>query len=83
MKYKEKSELLKALFFKMNREKNLWKNPEELEQYLSAFGGRLKTDKKRRRGYIVCFLQRHQGRALAAELPLDFAEKVLALSGFP
>lgn len=82
MKYWEKAELLKGLFYKTNRERNLWKNPEELERYLSAFGGRLKTDKKRRRGYIVCFIQRHQKGNLVAEIPRDFAEKVLTL-GFP
>ena len=78
MKYREKAELLKDLFYKTNRERDLWKNPEELERYLSAFGGRLKTDKKRRGGYIVCFLQSN----LVAEIPRDFAEKVLTL-GFP
>lgn len=83
MKYREKSELLKDLFYKTNRERSLWKNPEELDEYLSAYGGRLKNDKRRRKGYIVCFLQNHQGKCLVAELPLDFAEKVLVLSGFP
>lgn len=83
MKYKEKAELLKQVFFKVNKAEDRWKNPEDLERYLAEVGGRLKSDKKRRKGYLVCFLQNHQGRTLVAEVPTDFAEKAIVMDGFP
>lgn len=83
MKYLEKAELLKQVFFKVNRSENRWKDPDDLERFLVEVGGRLKGDRKRRKGYIVCFLQKHQGRALVAEVPRDFAEKSIVMGGFP
>jgi hypothetical protein len=55
-----------------------WKDKKELNLYLGEFGGRIKEDKRRRKGYLVSVLQ----KGLVAEVPIDFAEKVLAF-GFP
>lgn len=83
MKYREKAELLKQVFFKVNRAEDRWKNPEDLDRFLAEVGGRLKNDKKRRRGFLVCWLQRHNGVDLVAEVPRDFAEKAIVMDGFP
>lgn len=83
MKYSEKAEQLKQVFFKVQRAENRWKNPEDLERFLVGIGGRLKDDLRRRRGYFVCFIQNHQGRRIIIEVPRDFAEKALALGGLP
>lgn len=55
-----------------------WKSKEELIGYLGSFGGVIKQDKRRKRGYLVSVLTDD----MVAEVPLDFAEKVLAF-GFP
>ena len=55
-----------------------WRNKEELGLYLGGFGGRVKEDRRRRKGYLVIPLQ----KGVVAEVPMDFAEKVLAF-GFP
>jgi hypothetical protein len=55
-----------------------WKDRKELNLYLGEFGGRIKEDKRRRKGYLVALLTDD----LVAEVPMDFAEKVLAF-GFP
>lgn len=86
LRYREKAERFKDLTYKENRLDRLkWKDPDELNAYLEGFGGRLKEDRKRRRGYLVCVLQKPTITfpALVAEVPMDFAEKVLAMGGFP
>lgn len=55
-----------------------WRGRTELTAYLESFGGRIKKDKRRRKGYLVSVLQND----FVAEVPMDFAEKVLAF-GFP
>lgn len=83
MSYAEKAELLKQVFFKVNRSENRWKDPTDLERFLVEVGGRLKNDKKRRKGFLVCWLQHHNGVDLVAEVPRDFAEKAIVMGGFP
>lgn len=55
-----------------------WRNMEEFDAYLEAFGGRVKKDKRRRKGYLVAPVQTD----CVVEVPMEFAEKVLAF-GFP
>jgi len=55
-----------------------WRDKGELGLYLGEYGGRIKEDKRRRKGYLVASLTDD----LIAEVPMDFAEKVLAF-GFP
>lgn len=86
MRYEERASKFKELTYKENSLPRLkWRNPDELGAYLEGFGGRLKDDRKRRRGYLVCVLQ--EGTitfpALIVEVPNDFAERVLAMGGFP
>lgn len=86
LSYKDKAERFRDLTFKENRGDPLkWKDPDDLNAYLERFGGRLKEDKRRRRGYLVCLLQKRTITfpSLVAEVPMDFAEKVLAMGGFP
>lgn len=88
MRYKEKARRLKDLFYQANSDlKNLkWRDPDELGRYLEEHGGRVKQDRKRRRGYLVSVLQDPDfdvGPPLVAEVPMGFAEKVLALGWFP
>lgn len=88
MNYKEKAAKFKELCFKENYGTNLkWNNKEELAAYLELHGGRIKQDKKRRKGYLVCVLQRRGSgfgvvEDLVAEIPVDFATKVFVF-GFP
>jgi hypothetical protein len=86
LRYGDKAERFKDLTYKENRGHPLkWKDPDALNAYLEGFGGRLKEDMRRRRGYLVCILQKRTITfpALVAEVPMDFAEKVLAMGGFP
>jgi len=83
MRYSERAEALKDLFFRVNRTENKWRNRDELHAYLEVFGGRLKGDRRRRGGYIVCYLCKHNGETLVAEVPLQFALTALAMGGFP
>jgi hypothetical protein len=84
MNYKQKSEKVKELFYKTNKigdpslEHLKWRNQQELAEYLAKFGGQIKTNKKRRKGYLIVHLQ----KKLYAEIPMDFAERALVL-GFP
>ena len=83
MNYKQKSDKLKELFYKTNgagepMPRRKWHNKEELAEYLEKFGGQIKTNKKRKKGYLIVHLQKN----LYAEIPMDFAERVLVL-GFP
>lgn len=93
MTYRQKADKFKELCYKENWPKNKWKNEEELNEYFVNFGGKLKTDMKRKKGYLVCLLQKGRksksGRYnankpdLVAEVPMEFAMKVLVLGGFP
>lgn len=86
MKYREKAERFRDAAVKENAGSRLkWKNPDELRAYLERFGGRLKENRRRRKGYLVCVLQKktHLYPELIAEVPMDFADKVLAMGGFP
>jgi len=94
MTYNQKSIKLKELFYRANRldlafnmvslvdytvNSVKWRNPKELSEYLEKFGGQIKQNKKRRKGYLIVHLQEN----LYAEIPMDFAEKALVLGGFP
>lgn len=88
MTYKDKAQRFKDLCYRANSDlKNLkWRNQEELHSYLECWGGRTKKDRKRRRGYLVSVLQdpKHDvGKRIVAEVPMEFAEKVLMLGMFP
>jgi hypothetical protein len=86
LKYVEKARRFKDRAYRENRGDPLkWKSRRDFDAYLGSFGGRLKEDRRRRMGYLVCVLQ-EKTRVLpfiVAEVPMDFAEKVLALGGFP
>lgn len=68
-----------------------WNSTEELDMYLGDFGGRLKTDKLERAGFLVIVLEDEHfdhGKcvirpAVVAEVPVEFATKVLALGFLP
>lgn len=101
MTYKEKAEKFRELAYKAQgldyppkerwikdpappRQK--WNSMEELNIYLEDWGGRLKADNKRRRGFLVAPLQDasiQHNAPLVAEVPMDFAMKVLSMGGFP
>lgn len=93
MNYKEKAEYLKRCFFKENgvystgsrdMSKMKWSNLEALSEYLQKFDGRIKFERKRRKGYIVTELYiNKQKKPVCAEVPVDFAEKIMVLGGFP
>lgn len=88
MTYKEKAAKFKELTYSENRKHEYvkWRNRDELAAYLEAWGGRVKGDRKRRKGYLVSVLQDPKsdiGEFIVAEVPMDFAEKVLAMAGFP
>lgn len=63
-----------------------WKSVKELNLYLEHWGGGLKGHPKKRRGYLVVPLQdetiQHKSPVFA-EVPMDFAMKVIAMGGFP
>lgn len=88
MTYKEKAAKFKELTYRENRRLDYvkWRNRDELAAYLERWGGRVKEDRRRRRGYLVSVLQdalTDVGPLLVAEVPMEFAEKVLAMNGFP
>lgn len=98
MKYKDKVEKFREIIFQQNKNGNTkWKNKEEFELYFLKFGGKLKEDRKRRKGYLVCLVQKGLPPAskyyrgplpyelpdLVVEVPMEFATKVLVLGGFP
>lgn len=60
-----------------------WKSMEELDEYLWSFGGRVKTDRKKRGGYLVVDLNEGMIEPQIVEVPMEFATKVLAMGGFP
>ncbi len=68
-----------------NRSYVKWRNVNELEEYLGRFGGSIKHNRKRRRGYFVVHLYNLQEdmRPVCAEITKDFGEKVMAMGGFP
>lgn len=83
MNYKEKAEKFREMAYAANGGENLkWRNKEELHSYLEMWGGRLKDDRRRRRGYLVSCLQ-EPSKLIVAEVPMDFALKVLSMGGFP
>lgn len=86
MTYKEKAEKFRELAYKEN-EGNLvkWKNREQFAAYLESWGGRMKKDLARRKGYLVSFMQgpTEKHPRIVAEVPMDFAMKVLSMGGFP
>lgn len=88
MTYIEKAAKFKELTYRENNRLNLikWRSRDELAAYLERWGGRVKEDRRRRRGYLVSVLQdplTDVGSLLVAEVPMEFAEKVLAMNGFP
>ena len=93
MTYEEKADKFKELAYKANSVSGelKWRNREALSSYLVSWGGRIKEDRRRRRGYLVCLLQESREAnnifpavpALVAEVPMDFAEKVISMGGFP
>lgn len=68
-----------------------WNSLEELGMYLEGFGGRIKSDDSEREGFFVALLEDEQfdlskcvvRPAVFAEVPLEFAIKVLTLGDFP
>lgn len=97
MTYKQKADKFRELCYKQNENPNhkKWKNKEEFESYILKFGGRIKEDKKRRKGYLVCLVQKGRKKNLknydpipakpdiVVEISMEFATKVLVLGGFP
>lgn len=101
MTYREKAERFRELAYRANGleypprerwagstapERPKWKNVAELDSYFKKWGGRLKRDPKRRRGYLVVPLQEETTAhrfPVFAEVPMDFAMMVLVMGGFP
>lgn len=86
MTYKEKAAKFKDMVYKENAGDLLkWKNRKEFSEYLENWGGRMKEDLVRRRGYLVAFIQNSTDKhpRIVAEVPMDFAMKVLSMGGFP
>lgn len=90
MNYKEKSFRIREMMYEANgvgdesgTKTRKWKDIDDLGSYLKDFGGRIKNEKKRRKGYLVVHLYNTKGSPVCAELPVDFAEKVLVLGEFP
>lgn len=86
-RYADLSARFRELAFRENRDLKCmkWRDPGELGSYLGGFGGRLKEDRLRRRGYLVCVLQEKTPMypPTICEVPMAFAERVVALGGFP
>lgn len=84
---KKQCELLKDLIFETQRKTKKWKDLEDLTQYMANFGGNLKHNRRRKKGYTVVFLyystKNGPRKPIVIELPNDFAERVLVLGGFP
>jgi hypothetical protein len=98
MKYREKAEAFRHLAYRANGltyppmarwvgdprpERPKWRSLRELEAYLLEWGGRVKKDTKRRRGYLVVDLNEGMNPPQIIEVPMDFAMRVLVLGGFP
>lgn len=90
MKYAEKCSRIKEMMFRANGigdganpVERKWNNLEHLNEYLEPFDCRVKREKRRRKGYLVVYLYSTKKSPVCAELTLDFAEKVLAMGGFP
>jgi hypothetical protein len=99
MTYREKAEAFRHLAYRANGlnyppmarwagdprpERPKWRSLQELEAYLREWGGCVKKDIKRRRGFLV--VDMNEGIELPPmvfEVPMDFAMRVLALGGFP
>jgi hypothetical protein len=91
MKYKDKSFRIREMMYEANGVHEVghtntrkWRDLDDLCTYLKDFGCDIKHEKRRRKGYLVVHLYNMKGGTpVCAELSLDFAEKVLALGGFP
>lgn len=101
MTYEEKAEKFRELIYAANGleyppksrwilspapARQRWKSAEELALYLEDWGGRVKSDTRRRKGHLVAPLQEESiqyKHIIVAEVPMDFAMKVLAMGGFP
>jgi hypothetical protein len=89
MKYADKARLFREMCFRENRvEPMKWSNPEEFQDYICRFGGRFRSDMRRRRGYLVCYVQgplenHPKAKEIIVEVPMEFAEKALAMGGLP
>lgn len=62
-----------------------WNTREEFSRYIESIGGRLKEDKKRRKGYLVFVVKENWNYAprIVAEFPMEFVDKALALGFLP
>jgi hypothetical protein len=90
---KEKCLKIKEMMFGANgiengksvRSQTKWRNLEDLAEYLAEFGGSIKYDRKRRRGYFVVHLydSKEDEKPVCAEITKDFGEKVMVMGGFP
>lgn len=86
MTYREKAEKFREMAFAANRlDPPKWRDREEVVSYFESWGGRVKENRRRRRGYLVTFLQGPgpKGPTIVAEVPMDFAERVFLMGGFP
>jgi hypothetical protein len=86
--YDERASAFRELMLKSNKgEKLKWRNAEELGDYLESWGGRLKSDRRRRRGFLVSYIQGpkigQKFEEIIVEVPMGFALKVLSMGGFP
>lgn len=88
MRYREKADAFRELMLKSNKvEKPKWRNSEELAVYLESWGGCLKMNRRRRRGFLVSYIQGpkigQKFEEIIVEVPMDFALKALSMGGFP
>jgi hypothetical protein len=90
MRYSQKAEMFKKIVYEANNLPVLrWRDREELAGYFAKYGGRIKEDRRRKKGHLVSLLQDKLtfngviNSRIVAEVPMDFAMKVFVLGELP
>lgn len=83
MKYQERALKIKEIIYRVQQEKKKWKHLDDLKEYLKNYNARIKSDKKRRKGFLVSELYQFNGNPVVLEIPNDWAEKIMVFSDFP
>lgn len=90
MRYAKKAEIFKKMVYEANSPPVLrWRDRDELADYFAKYGGRIKEDRRRKKGHLVSLLQDKLtfngivNPRIVAEVPMDFAMKVFVLGELP
>jgi hypothetical protein len=90
MKYQERALKIKEIIYRVQQEKKKWKHLDDLKEYLKNYNARIKSDKKRRKGFLVselytafAGLEQYNGNPVVLEIPNEWAEKIMVFSDFP